>query len=82
MRNEKAEFDWEVLPWGFDDKDEDYCIYVERGEKWHPQMNFGNPRLIVSNQSDCAETFCLGSVEELDAFVARLLKARAWLAQQ
>lgn len=82
MKNEKAEFDWEVLPWGFDDKDEDYAIYVERGEKWHPQMHFGSPRLTISNQSDCAETFSLRTVEELDAFVARLAQARIWLLQQ
>ncbi len=79
MKNEKAEYGWEVLPWGLDDTDESYAIYVDRNENRHPDLPVLDPDITISNQADCAETFGFGSVESLDRFVARLMEARKWL---
>ena len=78
MKNDEAEFDWEILPWA---SKENYAIYADREEN-HPFIQFGPPAIAISNQGDCNETFYFETVEELDAFSERLAKARIWLSQQ
>lgn len=72
MKNGKAEYAWEHIPW----EDDDYAIYVNRYEN-HPDP--GEPSITISNQMDCQESFSFSDIPSIDAFIGRLKEARKWL---